>query len=219
MNWIGVITGDIINSTEILNAGQRNKLLQVMHQTVDEMNKQRNWGELKIDIYRGDSFQIACSFPALSVAIAISFRARLIACSSKDIRWDARLGIGVGKGEFIAKKVTESDGEAFHLSGQAFDQLDKNRLISVLTPDNDFNTELKVSTAFVDDIVSGWTPTQADVFYLYFAKELNQREIAEIEEKSPQAISKMHIAAKSTLIGNYMTRVTDKILFLSSQKS
>lgn len=212
MNWIGVITGDIVNSTEILNAGQREKLLEVMHRTVEEMNQDDYCSNIRMEIYRGDSFQIIVekAYDAMDVAIAI--RAAIIANSSTDMRWDARIGIGIGKGEFITDKVTESDGEAFHLSGKAFDSLERNSRMAILTPNEDFNQELMVSSAFADDIISNWTPIQAKTFFLSLTKQLNQKEIAKIENKSPQAISKIYIAGKIGLISQFIVRFCTKSL-------
>ena len=204
--YLGVITGDIVDSTQILEGGYRDKLLSTMHLAIQEMNGYKLWGKAKIEVFRGDSFQIAVEEPSFITHIAIAFRAKLIANSSTIVRWDARLGLGVGKQEYLSEKISESDGEAFHLSGQAFDSLQKNERLSILTPQTNINEELWVSTSFVDEIISNWTLLQAATFYTYITENLSQKEIAQKEKKSPQSISKIFLAGKFNLIDNYLTR-------------
>lgn len=211
MSWIGVITGDIVNSSEILKAGQRDKLLDVMHQTIRNLNADENWGNIQLEVYRGDSFQIIAQEVRDTLGVAVALRAKLIATSTKDLRWDARLGVGIGNGEYLADKISESDGEAFHLSGEAFDKLDKNSRLQILTPNKDYNEELEVSTAFVDDIVTNWTIAQAETFYLTITSNETQKGIALLTKKTPQTISKILAAGKFQLIANYYARFFKKI--------
>ena len=203
---LGVITGDIIDSSKILEGGYRDKLLSTMHLAIQEIEEKKSWGKVKIEVFRGDSFQIAVDEPTFITDIAIAFRSKLIANSGSDTRWDARLGLGIGEEGYLAGKISESDGEAFHLSGQAFDSLQKNDRLAILTPQTNINEELWVSTSFVDEIISNWTLLQAATFYTYITENLSQKEIAQKEKKSPQAISKIFLAGKFNLIDNYLTR-------------
>lgn len=217
MNWIGVITGDIVNSTEILNSGHREKLLEILHKTVDDINKAKLFGisKINIDIYRGDSFQIMLpNNTATILRLAILTRTALIANSTNSLRWDARIGIGVGKGEFIGDTISESDGEAFRLSGKAFDGLKSNKRLAILTPCDDFNEELEVSSAFADNIISNWTSAQAEVIYLHFLSGMPQKDIAQIVNKTPQAVSKLLSTANFDLILKYTMRYTNRIIKL-----
>lgn len=206
MSWIGVITGDIVNSTEILNSGNRDKLLATLHQAVEEINNHNELNGVRLEIYRGDSFQIIINNSFNVIGCALIIRALLITNSDKKNRWDARLGIGIGKGEYMADSIAESDGEAFRLSGQAFDNLDKKSRMAVLTPFEDFNDELKVSTAFVDDIISNWTTTQAPIINLVLQTNSKQKELAEMIGKSPQSVNKLLSNAKLELIIPYIDR-------------
>jgi hypothetical protein len=210
MGYIGIITGDIVNSTEILKSGHREELLDVLKNTVSEINSACQSDDIKMEIYRGDGFQIIVKNFSETLKIALIIRTALIANSKDNIRWDARIGIGIGEGEYITTSVAESDGEAFHKSGQAFDSL-KNSRIAIQTPDSDFNNELFVSTAFADDIITNWTKTQAKIIYLYLIKSLIQKDLAEITGKSPQVISKLFSASKLYLILNYEKRYRYKI--------
>ncbi|MDR0865279.1 MAG: SatD family protein [Candidatus Symbiothrix sp.] len=211
MSCIGVITGDIVNSTEILKSGNREKLLEVLKNTVKEINSTNQTHDIKMEIYRGDSFQIVVKYPVIALKVAIIIRVALIANSEGGSRWDARLGIGIGEGEFIVDSIAESDGEAFHKSGQAFDTLDRSSRMAVYTPDDDFSNELSVSTAFADDIITNWTETQAAVIYPFMLKSPTQKDLAEMVGKSPQVVSKLLSASKLLLISNYEKRYQYKL--------
>ena len=211
MSYIGVITGDIINSTEILRLGHREKLLDVLKNTVKEINSMSQHYDITIEIYRGDSFQIIVKYPNVALEVALIIRSALIANSKGGILWDARIGIGIGAGEFLVDSIVESDGEAFHKSGQAFDSLDKNNRMAIYTPNDDFTNELAVSTAFADDIITNWTETQAAVIYPSMLKSSTQKDLAEIIGKSPQAISKLLSTSRLSLISNYEKRFRYKI--------
>ena len=218
MSYIGVITGDIVNSTGILKSGHREKMLGILKNTIAEFNLINQCHDIKMEIYRGDAFQIIIKKPTIAVELAIIIRTALIASSQNGIRWDARLGIGVGEGEFIADSIAESDGEAFHKSGSAFDTLDKNSRMAVVVPDNDFSDELTITTAFADDIISNWTETQAAAIYPALIKSSTQKDLAEILGKSPQAISKLLSTSKLSLILNYIRRFQYKIELYNSPK-
>lgn len=219
MGWIGVITGDIVDSTEILSSGNRDRLLDILHSTISNVNTLAI-ANARIEIYRGDSFQIITDNAKATVWTAIALRSALTANSGANLRWDARMGLGIGKGEFITDSVVESDGEAFRLSGQAFDMLDKNSRMCIITPDDDFNDELSVSTNFADDIVSGWTQAQASVVYpLMMAEHTSQKDLAEIIGKTQQTISKLLLNAKAGNIIKYANRFRRKVSDLEKQKS
>lgn len=217
MKWIGVITGDIVGSSKILEDGDRDRLLEVMYQTIEDIKARQGWMEIKLEVSRGDSFQLLSPYPSSTFIFAVMLRAHIIANSSKNTRWDARLGVGIGKGEYLTTSIRESDGEAFHLAGKAFDSLDRNSRLVTLTPEEDFNNELKISSAFADDIISNWTPTQARICYEMGIKMKIQKEIAQSENSTPQNISRIHSAGKIALIANYLKRCGDKISTLNPQ--
>ncbi|MCS2958168.1 hypothetical protein NXX53_15850 [Bacteroides salyersiae] len=108
----GVITGDIIQSTRI-KPENKQLVLDTIRNTVYEMEK---WSKMKLEIFRGDSFQIVIDNPYEAVRIAILIRAGLQKSTPEgsEIKWDARLALGLGSVNFSQEEsVTESDGEAF----------------------------------------------------------------------------------------------------------
>lgn len=210
-NWIGVITGDIVNSTQIMEAGYRDELLSTLRQTIKDANKRKSFGHLSLEIFRGDSFQIRASKLSNVLDVALLVRSALIAGSRNKERWDARLGIGIGTEEYQADTLAESNGEAYRLSGKAFENLDRNTRLAIITTDDDFNGELQVTTAFVDDIINNWTIVQANLIYSFILGGFSQKELAEKEGKSQQAVSKVLLNGKMHLIADYMVRFLKKM--------
>lgn len=212
MDIKGVITGDIIGSSQIAPSN-REYLLDTLHGITSDVVKVCG---VSLDIFRGDSFQLIVDDPVLSLRIAVLIRAGLQRNSPTATKWDARLAIGLGTITFYMKNsVMQSDGEAFRHSGREFDGLGKSRRLAIKTPWEDLNREFDVNTAFADEIISGWTITQAKIVYPSLLAEKAQKELAEELHTSQQSISKLMISAKVGLIERYLNRyeqaVADKL--------
>lgn len=197
-----VLTGDIVNSEQV-DDNQRALLIRVIR----DINNLQEWSPLSMDLFRGDSFQIVLGNPSMALLIATMARAYLLSNtpSNSPIMWDARIAIGIGTVSYNSDSVVTSDGEAYRLSGRRLDSMTKERL-AVDTCWEDVNGELNVGIAFIDDLINGWTPVQAQAVYLSVAKKLPQTEIANNLGKSQQAISKILAAAKENLLRLYLNR-------------
>ena len=160
-----------------------------------------------MELYRGDSFQLLVEDPAMTAKIAILLRAGLIYHTpNKDAgMWDAKVSIGIGSIDFISNNIVTSDGEAFIYSGRQLDNMGKNRL-SIKTPWQDVNEELDVSTAFVDDIITGWSNKQAGMIYLSLRQNSAKKEVAEMSGTSIQNVRNVLSVAKESLIKKYIER-------------
>lgn len=197
-----VLTGDIVNSEKI-DSEHRALLIRVIR----DINSLQAWSPLSMDLFRGDSFQIVMENPSMALLIATMARAYIMANtpSESQIMWDARISIGIGTVSFVSDTVVTSDGEAYRLSGRRLDSMVKERL-AVDTCWKDVNDELTVGIAFVDDVINGWTPIQAQAIYQSIARKLSQAEIACNLGKSQQAVSKILAAAKENLLRLYLNR-------------
>ncbi len=172
----GVITGDLVNSTNIA-AEWRQTVVNALHQCVAESLPLTL---IKLEMYRGDSFQVVVDKPQYALAVAIALRAKLKAeTPDKQEMWDARLAVGVGEISFEGDNIVTSDGEAFRQSGRSFDHIGKKRLV-ISTPWPDFNNEIDLVTRFADDVITSWTAKQARVVYhsMLFPNKL-QKDLAE----------------------------------------
>lgn len=200
---IGIITGDIISST-LVAPKYRQQLLDTIKYAASYCT---NLSPLKYEIFRGDSFQFIIDKPEQALLIGIILRACLrkaTPCESLKI-WDARIAIGIGTVSYLSEEVVTSDGEAFQLSGRGFDNLGKKNL-GIYTRWNDVNEEFDISTDFADDIISSWTPTQAEVFVKSVGEGLTQTEIATKLGKTKQTVNKIFASSKVNMIRRYIDR-------------
>lgn len=199
----GVITGDIIESSAI-QIKYRDFLLKSIREIADELSVIE---PLRIEIFRGDSFQAVIDSPENAIKIAVLLRAGLKGHTPKECKkpWDARLSIGVGTISYHADNTVLSDGEAFQYSGRTLDEMGKRRLV-VKTRWADVNEELQVSGAFADEVISSWSVPQSQAAYQALLYNTSQKEIANKFQKSAQNISKLLGAAKVNLVQMYIDR-------------
>ena len=202
-----VITADIVGSTKI-PAGNRDRLPALIYELADELQVV---SPLKVEIFRGDSFQVLVQRPEEALRVAILFRAglrksRLLEKGSID----ARMAVGIGEVSYDAEQLSLSDGQAFVFSGREFDELKKRRL-SVVTPNEEYNAELLVSTSMIDDIVSHWSRSQSECVYLSLLTGGKQDDLAKALNTQRQNVGKKLKAAKEQLCKLYLKRVANLI--------
>ena len=149
----GVITGDLVNSTNIATEW-RQTVLDALNVCVTDFLPLTL---IKLEMYRGDSFQIVVDKPDYTLTVAIALSVKLKATTPDKLQlWDARLSIGIGDISFESDNIVTSDGEAFRLSGRSFDNIGKKRL-SISTTWSDFDKDIELVTRFADDIITSWT--------------------------------------------------------------
>lgn len=198
----GVITGDIVRSTAIA-AEWRNRLYDSLS---DVINNHYGIGKDRFEIFRGDSFQIVVDDASQAIEVAVAVRLRLKAETPKgDMPWDSRVSIGLGDILFVGDTISTSDGEAFRNSGREFDSLGKRRL-AVVTPWDEVNEELAVSTALIDDIISNITVKQANIVYNKIVSRLSQKELASKLSISNQNLNSIWLSGKGNLLELYLKR-------------
>jgi len=126
-------------------------------------------------IFRGDSIQMLFRDPKECLRRAIQLRCWLKKNNlSEDFMLDARLAIGLGKVDYYGDSVLDSDGEAFHLSGRAFDMLGSDQFIRIATPDELLNEQLNIICMWMDLQVQDWTRAQAEVIYMILDNKTQQ---------------------------------------------
>ena len=199
----GVITGDIIESSAI-HLKYRDFLLASIGKIADELSA---IGPLKMEFFRGDSFQMVIDAPENAMKIAVLLRAGLKSHTPAESKkpWDARLSLGVGSISYHAEQIVLSDGEAFQYSGRELDEMGKRRLM-VKTRWADVNEELRVNTAFADEVISSWSVPQSQAVYQALLYGTSQKELADKFHTSAQNVSKLLSAAKASLIQMYIDR-------------
>jgi hypothetical protein len=172
-----VITGDIINSRKVASALWMDDLKQVLNAYGSEP---KDW-----EIYRGDSFQLVV---AAEDALEVAFIIKATIKQHKEL--DVRMAIGVGNVDYIAEKVTESNGTAFINSGEYFENL-KKQTLGIQTPWEEFDQIFEIIFSFMLMIADNWTSTSAEILKKALENpEINQNQLATaLNRKSQSSIS------------------------------
>lgn len=201
----GIITADIVGST-LIREDVCGELPKLIYKLADELQEVC---PIEVEIFRGDSFQVMVPDAEKAPLVAVIFRAglRKSELRSGASQLDARMAVGIGGVSYTDEKISMSAGEAFTLSGREFDELGKRRL-SVVTSSEEVNAELRVETAFLDDIVSHWTKQQSECMFLALLTNAKQAELASEGKTSRQNVGKKLSAAKERLVRMYLDRVS-----------
>lgn len=203
MQTVAVITGDIVNSTQLsmVDRGVMLATLDTIPEIVEPIDR------IKMEIFRGDSFQILIPCVKESLKIALIIRAYFKSCDMINNKcvFDARMSLGIGTLDYETESLATSDGEAFRLSGRLLDDI-KNRRLEIVTPWSDVNDELNLSTAFADDIISSWTKSQSKIILSSLVSDKSHSEIATELGISRQMVDKSLKASKEDLIRLYIKR-------------
>jgi hypothetical protein len=181
-----VLTGDIVNSTK-LGATKEKKLLKVLEQILSPN---------KYEFYRGDSFQALLKKPneALNTALLCRTAAITITEEAENILFDVRISIGIGQVKPPVRTLRTAKGEAFVLSGRAFDELIKTDKKLIITSSNTLANEgLHVISDYINAIFSVMTGKQAEVIF-ELLKGQTQLAVAGKLKKSKSTISQ-HVSA------------------------
>lgn len=198
MTNIAVLTGDLINSTRVNSPNAFMQRLQLL------LNKQASTYQGKASTFRGDGFQITIEDPHRALECAIYLRAGLIAASpAKNDRWDARISIGIAR----AKNSNDPFGDAYIQSGRGLDNMSKTSLYVYGEPEI-FQLSMALASGFVDDIISHWTPSEAEAYFVYLTQPGGHQAVANKLGKSRTTVTKTLLRAKYTLIDKYLQDAT-----------
>lgn len=196
----GVITGDLVNSTNIAPEW-RQAVVNALNTCVTDF---LSLTPVKIEMYRGDSFQIVVDNIEFALSVAIAMRAKLRASTPDSLEiWDARVSLGIGEISFESDNILTSDGEAFRLSGRSFDGIGKKRLI-ISTPWTDFNSYIELVTRFADETITSWTAKQARVVYQSILFPKMQKDLADELGMTRQNFNYHWSSSKGQLILDYI---------------
>jgi len=171
-----VLTGDIINSRK----SKTPDWLSNLKETLGKFGKEpEQW-----EIYRGDSFQLEID-PKKALEAAIFIKASI----KKEKNVDVRVAIGIGNKTYTSNQVTTSNGTAFINSGECFDTLKKINL-AIKTPWSEFDEQINLLLELASLTMNGWLPATATIVTSALEnKDMNQKELAKMLEKSQSSIS------------------------------
>ncbi|HEY0057005.1 MAG TPA: hypothetical protein VGB63_16770 [Pedobacter sp.] len=171
-----ILTGDIIDSRSL----PAKTWLPLLKAALQRVGEKGSW-----EVFRGDSFQLEIK-PQEALLSAIYIKAIL-----KAINIDVRIAIGIGEKQFSAKKITESNGEAFIFSGEKLDELKKERInLAIQSKWNDLDYEMNIAIRLALIAMDNWSPIAADIVKLSIENpQISQIELAELTGKSQSSIS------------------------------
>jgi hypothetical protein len=157
MQMQAILTADIVNSTKITSATEK-KLLKVLQLLL---------AAYKFEFYRGDSFQVYIKNPAEALRIALLCRTAAINISQdENFLNDVRISIGIGQVIPPVKILGNAKGEAFILSGRAFDEIVKTGKRLVISSGNALaNEAFQIMSDYINAIFNGITGKQAQVIF------------------------------------------------------
>lgn len=178
MSLSAVITADIVNSTRLAKAEARKVIKNLSLNLKDHL----------YEFSRGDSLQVYVKNPADALMILIKSRAMVIKLSAGVS--DIKGSIGIDLVKTPVKEIKTASGEAFVLSGRAFDDLRDQRLIILGNEKFESpNAGFRVISRFTDYLFQRMTAKQAAVVY-ELLQDKTQMDIARKLKKSQATVNK-----------------------------
>lgn len=156
---VSIITGDIVQS-------RRSKPSVWMKALKKELDKIVGPSPKKWEIFQGDSFQLELTQPEDSFMVVMKIK-----CLLKAKSIDVRMAIGIGQKEHAANNITESNGQAFILSGEKFESLKKEKQsLAIKTPSPEFDADMNLILKLASIAMSKWTPNSAEAIKIALEK-------------------------------------------------
>jgi len=175
-----VITGDIINSRGLDDPNTWMTGLKELFETVGP-------GPQTWDIYRGDSFQLEVKEPELLFMTALRIKATIKSVKGIDVR----MAMGIGEKQYVAERITESNGEAFLYSGELYEKLKNEKLnMAVRSPWPGWDTEMNLYFKLALIAMDQWKSKTSQLVKIALAHpEKGQQEIADLLGIQQAAVS------------------------------
>lgn len=156
-----VLTGDIVDSSGVSNLGQQ-PIFELIEETEKWVQEQyQDAIHARIDVFRGDSWQMVVREPEIALRIGLYFRALLKA----HYEIDSRLSIGFGAVDYLpSDNVSTGTGTAFTLSGQGLEACQKPIRMNLSFSESNqslIGLGLNSIIRLIDLVVVRWTPGQS----------------------------------------------------------
>lgn len=216
---VAVLTADLIDSSLYKE--------EILEEVLDTLKKEFKYitsaygeKEVRLTIFRGDSFQGVIKAPEEALQIALQVKAAVnsihLQKTKKNKAYskvaDFRLAIGIGTQDLEREAIEESNGQAFQFSGRTLDDMKKdNRKTGIQTPFEDIDKEFNTSFLLLDTITDKWSTASAEVVY-YLLKGLKEREVAAEINISQSAVNQRKKAAGWEAVSLLINRYREAIL-------
>ena len=216
---IAVLTADLIDSSLY----EENVLLEVLNSLKKEfktITEEYDPNEIRLQIYRGDSFQGIIKSPENALQIALQIKTAINRIHFKETKKnkayskiaDFKIAIGIGAQGIEREAITESNGPAFQFSGRTLDEMKtEHRKTKLKTDFEEVNAEFNASLYLLDTITDKWSTASAEVVY-YLLKGFKEREVAAAIDISQSAVNQRKKAAGWDAISVLLDRYREVIL-------
>jgi len=181
-----VLTGDIVNSTRLKKVTEK-KLLKMLTAAL---------AKYQFEFYRGDSFQVYVKNPVEALQTALLCRTAAMSVSKNETinLSDVRISIGIGAVTMQVKTLGTAKGEAFILSGRAFDEMTgKDTRLVIATANSLANAGLQIIADYLNAVLKVMTGKQAEVIFELLQGK-TQQEVAKLLKKSKSTVHQ-HVTA------------------------
>ncbi|MBC7626555.1 hypothetical protein [Ferruginibacter sp.] len=181
-----VLTGDIVNSTRLKKVTEK-KLLKILTAAL---------AKYQFEFYRGDSFQVYVKNPVEALQTALLCRTAAISVSKNETinLSDVRISIGIGAVTMQVKTLGTAKGEAYILSGRAFDEMTgKDTRLVIATANSLANAGLQIIADYLNAVLKVMTGKQAEVIFELLQGK-TQQEVAKLLKKSKSTVHQ-HVTA------------------------
>jgi len=187
-----VLTGDIVNSTRLKKVTEK-KLLKILTAAL---------AKYQFEFYRGDSFQVYVKNPVEALQTALLCRTAAISVSKNETinLSDVRISIGIGAVTMQVKTLGTAKGEAFILSGRAFDEMTgKDTRLVIATANSLANAGLQIIADYLNAVLKVMTGKQAEIIFELLQGK-TQQEVAKLLKKSKSTVHQHVTAGRSSEI-------------------
>ncbi|TVZ28484.1 SatD family protein [Gillisia sp. Hel_I_86] len=215
---IAVLTADLIDSS-LYEEKVLQEVLDTLKQEFEGITREYDQDQVRLQIYRGDSFQGIIKSPENALQIALQIKTAINRIHFKETVKnkayskiaDFKIAIGIGEQELEREAISESNGPAFQFSGRTLDEMKtEHRKTKLKTDFEEINAEFNTSLFLLDTITDKWSTASAEVVY-YLLKGLKEREVAEAIHISQSAVNQRKKAAGWDAIAVLLERYRDVI--------
>ncbi len=220
---IAVLTADLVDSSlyedEVLD-----KVLDTLKIEFKAISSEYPEDEVRLQIYRGDSFQGILKNPEDALMLALQIKTAInrihlkktVKSKAYSKIADFKIAIGIGAVDLDREAISESNGPAFQFSGRTLDEMkNENRKTRLKTDLENINSEFNTSLFLLDTITDKWSTASAEVVY-YLLKGLKEREVAAAIAISQSAVNQRKKAAGwdaiSVLLDRYKEVILNRVL-------
>lgn len=182
---IAVLTGDLIRSTEQPSSAVDAAMYWIASAAISIVN----WStpaDPRFTRFRGDGWQFYIEDAQYCLRAALVVAAVLRA---RDVGLSTRLSIAIGSVENLGSKdLSDASGEAFQVSGRAFDAMPRTGRIAIAG--NCIGERDRIIARQMFERTSRWTVPQAEAMALYLHPDnLTLHELSARLGISPQAVN------------------------------